>query len=112
VAAPLLESLYANALALACVSREEGFGFTPVEAIARGTPAVVADLPVFAETLGQGALRVAPGDADALAEALLALERSPDLRDRLVADGRAAAARLSWERAAGETRAVLAEAAR
>ena len=112
VGAPLLESLYGNALALACVSREEGFGFTPVEAIARGTPAVVADLPVFAETLGQGALRVAPGDADALAEALLALERSPDLRDRLVADGRAAAARLSWERAARETRAVLAEAAR
>ena len=110
--APLLEALYGNALALACVSHEEGFGFTPVEAIARGTPAVVADLPVFAETLGQGALRVAPGDADALAGALLALERSPDLRDRLVADGRAAAARLSWERAARETRAVLAEAAR
>ena len=79
VGAPQLESLYTHALALACVSREEGFGFTPVEAISRGTPAIVAELPVFTETLGQGALRVAPGDADALAEALLAPGALPGL---------------------------------
>jgi glycosyltransferase involved in cell wall biosynthesis len=108
---PVLEELYAGALALACVSRDEGFGFTPVEALSRGTPPVIADLPVFAETLGEGALRVQPGDAGALAEALLRLERDPALRQRLVAAGREAVAHLSWERAAGETRAVLAEAA-
>jgi glycosyltransferase involved in cell wall biosynthesis len=106
-----LEALYDGALALACVSRDEGFGFTPVEALARGTPAVVADLPVFAETLGDGALRVPPGDADALADALLRLERDEELRGRLVAAGREAVANLSWERAARETRAILAEAA-
>jgi glycosyltransferase involved in cell wall biosynthesis len=108
---PALEALYGRALALACVSRDEGFGFTPLEALARGVPAVVADLPVFEETLGEGALRVPPGDADALAEALLRLEREPGLRERLVAAGAEAAGRLSWERAARETRAVLAEAA-
>ena len=107
----VLEALYDQALALACVSREEGFGFTPVEALARGTPVVVADLPVFAETLGDGALRVPPGDADALADALLRLERDEALRRRLVAAGREAVADLSWERAARETRAILAEAA-
>jgi glycosyltransferase involved in cell wall biosynthesis len=108
---PVLEELYGGALALACVSRNEGFGFTPVEALTRGTPPVVADLPVFAETLGEGALRVPPGDAGALAEALLHLERDPALREQLVHAGRQAVARLSWERAARETRAVLAEAA-
>jgi glycosyltransferase involved in cell wall biosynthesis len=108
---PVLEVLYAGALALACVSRDEGFGFTPVEALARGAPAVVADLPVFAETLGAAALRVPAGDAEALAEALLRLEREPGLRERLVAAGREVVARFSWERAARETRAVLAEAA-
>jgi glycosyltransferase involved in cell wall biosynthesis len=107
-----LEALYTEALALACVSRDEGFGFTPIEALARGTPVVVADLPVFEETLGEGALRVPAGDAETLAEALLRLEREPGIRDRLVAAGRAAVAELSWERAARETRAVLAEAAR
>jgi glycosyltransferase involved in cell wall biosynthesis len=108
---PVLEALYARSLVLACASRDEGFGFTPVEALARGTPAVVADLPVFAETLGEGALRVPPGDAGALAEALLRMEREPGLRERLVAAGGQAVARLSWERAARETRAVLAETA-
>jgi glycosyltransferase involved in cell wall biosynthesis len=107
-----LEGLYANALALVCVSREEGFSFTPLEAIARDTPAIVSDLPVFAETLGDGALRVPPGDAEALAHALLALERDGELRERLVTSGKAALARLSWDRAAADTREVLREAAR
>ena len=72
---------------------------------------MVADLPVFAETLGAAALRVPAGDADALAEALMRLEREPGLRERLVAAGQEAVGRFSWERAARETRAVLAEAA-
>jgi glycosyltransferase involved in cell wall biosynthesis len=108
---PTLEALYREALVLACVSRDEGFGFTPAEALVRGVPAVVADLPVFAETLGDGAVRVPPGDAGALADALLRLEREPGLRKRLVAAGREAVGELTWERAARETRAVLAEAA-
>lgn len=106
-----LDALYAGALVLACVSREEGFGFTPLEALQHGCPVVASDLPVLAETLGEGALRVPPGDADALAGALLRLEREPELRTRIVTAGAAAAAGLSWERAARETRAVLAEAA-
>ena len=106
-----LDELYRDALVLACVSREEGFAFTPLEALAAGTPAVVADLPVFAETLGDGALRVAPGDPDALAAALLELERDADMRARLASAGRAAAGRLSWEQAAAGTREVLLGAA-
>jgi glycosyltransferase involved in cell wall biosynthesis len=106
-----LDVLYRDALALACVSREEGFAFTPLEALALGTPAVVSDLPVFAETLGAGALRVPPGDADALAGALLRLEREDALRSQLVERGREAAGRLSWTTAAARTREVLAEAA-
>jgi glycosyltransferase involved in cell wall biosynthesis len=106
-----LDEAYAGALCLACVSREEGFGFTPLEGIAAGLPPVVSDLPVFAETVGDAALRVPVGDAEALAEALLRLEREPELRARLVEAGRARLRELSWERAARETRALFAEAA-
>jgi glycosyltransferase involved in cell wall biosynthesis len=108
---PVLDALYEGALALACVSRDEGFGFAPLEALTRGTPAVVADLPVFTETLGDGGIRVPSRNAEALADALLRLEREPGLRERLVAAGREAVAELSWERTARETRAILAEAA-
>ncbi|HEX6583222.1 MAG TPA: glycosyltransferase family 1 protein [Thermoleophilaceae bacterium] len=107
-----LDSAYADALCLACVSREEGFGFTPVEAISAGVPAVVSDLPVFRESLGDAALAVAPGDAEALATALLRLEREPELRERLVAAGSERVRLLSWERAARETHAVFEEAVR
>jgi glycosyltransferase involved in cell wall biosynthesis len=106
-----LDALYAHALALACVSREEGFGFTPLEALARGTPALVSDLPVFHETLAEGALRVPPNDPDALAAALLRLEREGELRKRLATAGAEAVSRLSWEATARATRAALAEAA-
>ena len=73
-------------------------------------PPVVSDLPVFAETLGDAALVVPAGDVEALADALLRLERDPDLRARLVEAGRARLRELSWERAARETRAVFEEA--
>ncbi|MGH2805120.1 MAG: glycosyltransferase family 4 protein, partial [Thermoleophilaceae bacterium] len=107
----LLDDLYRDALAVACISREEGFGLTPLEAAARGTPAIVSDLPVFRETLGDAALRAEAQDPGALAAALLRLEREPDLRARLASAAADAVGALSWERAARETRAVLAEAA-
>lgn len=108
---PVLDALYERALAVVCPSREEGFGFTPLEAVTRGTPAIVADLPVFGETLGDGALRVTPGNPDSLADALLRIDADPALRERLAAAGREAAGRLSWETTARETRRILAEAA-
>jgi glycosyltransferase involved in cell wall biosynthesis len=105
-----LEAAYAGALCLACVSREEGFGFTPLEALAAGVPPVVSDLPVFTETLGDAALRVPAGDAEALSGALLRLENEPELRERLVTEGRVRIAELTWERTALDTRAVFQEA--
>jgi glycosyltransferase involved in cell wall biosynthesis len=105
-----LDAAYGSALCLACVSREEGFGFTPLEALAAGVPPVVSDLPVFTETLGDTALRVPVGDVEALAAALLRLEREPELRARIVETGRKRLRELSWERTARETRAALEEA--
>jgi glycosyltransferase involved in cell wall biosynthesis len=45
----------------------------PLEAQARGIPVVGSDLPAVAEVLAPGSPLVAPGDADALAEALRSL---------------------------------------
>jgi glycosyltransferase involved in cell wall biosynthesis len=106
-----LRELYAGALAVVQPAHLEGFGFPPVEGLAHGTPAIVADLPLSNETIGGGALRFPPGDEAALADALLRMEREDGLRKRLVAAGREAIAPLSWDRAASELRAVLAEAA-
>jgi glycosyltransferase involved in cell wall biosynthesis len=101
-----LDALYRGALAVVQPSHLEGYGLVPLEALARGTPAVVAGLPVYDETLGAAALRFAPGDAAGLAEALLRVEAE---RDRLLA---AAPALPRWADAARALRGVLAEAVR
>jgi glycosyltransferase involved in cell wall biosynthesis len=107
-----LESLYASALAVVLPSRLEGLGLPPLEAALRGTPSIVTDLPVFAETLGDAALRVPVDDVDALSVALLALATDADLRARLAGDALRAAARFTPERAAADVHAVLVQAAR
>ncbi len=106
-----LAALYAGALAVVQPSYLEGFGLPPLEAAAHGTPAVVSDLPCFAETLGDAALRVAPGDADALAGALLRIAGDDELRARLGAAARERAAAYTWDRAATAMYALLTEAA-
>ncbi len=106
-----LDALYADAVALAMPSRLEGFGWPPLEAIARGTPAIVSDLPVYDETLRDGALRVPVGDEIALAAALVRIAADASLRERLLAAGRAAIEPLTWARAADGAHHALTEAA-
>ncbi len=69
-----LAALYAGARATVLPSLLEGFGFTPLESLAAGTPVVVSDLPSLRETLGDAALVVPPGDPEALAGALLQID--------------------------------------
>jgi glycosyltransferase involved in cell wall biosynthesis len=106
-----LAALYAGAIAVVTPSWLEGFGLPALEAAAHGTPAVVSDLPCFAETLGDAALRVPPGDADRLAAALLEIAGDRQLRDRLGAEARERAARYTWDAAAAALYPLLAGAA-
>lgn len=106
-----LAGLYAGAVAVVLPSFLEGFGLPPLEALTFGTPSVVSDVPAMRETLGHGALFVAPGDAVALAQALRRIEGDEALRRRLVAEGAPRVAALGWERAAREAHEVLAMAA-
>ena len=106
-----LAQLYAGALALVMPSRLEGFGLPPLEAALSGTPAILTDLAPYRETLGDGAMLVPVDDARALAEAMLSLERDPELRRRLSTAARDRAAGLTPERAAAALHAVLVDAA-
>lgn len=63
-----------NAFCLAQPSKEEGYGYPPLEAMACGVPAVVSSIPVLVETTGNNVLAADPNDPYAWIEAFKSLE--------------------------------------
>jgi glycosyltransferase involved in cell wall biosynthesis len=97
-----LTRLVAGAAALAFPSWYEGFGLPALEALACGTPVVASDLPALREVLADQAELVPPGDADALADALLRVLDDPGGEPARAAR-RARAAGFTWDACARAT---------
>ena len=92
--------LLAGAAVFAFPSVYEGFGLPPLEAMARGVPAVVTAAGAVPEVCGDAALTVPVGDEVALADALAAVIDDAACAARLVDRGRVRAASFTWERCA------------
>ncbi|HJZ62269.1 MAG TPA: MSMEG_0565 family glycosyltransferase [Miltoncostaeaceae bacterium] len=106
-----MPALYRAADVLAFPSTREGFGLVVLEALASGLPAVVSDLPVLREHLtdGRDCLMAAPGDAVALAEAIVVAARDGAVRERIQAGGHATAERFTWSACAAAHEAFYEE---
>jgi len=87
-------------------SEVEGFGISVLEALGCGTPVVCSDIPALREATGTAATLVPPGDATALAAALVDHLRDGKLRARKARDGKAHASRFDWPRIAGEVERI------
>ncbi len=104
------EALLDGATALVTASRDEGFGIPLVEAMGRGTPVVVSDIPIFREIGGDTALYAAVGDAEAFAARISQLI-APGEWERRSAAALAEAARFDWARSAAVLLELLREQA-
>ncbi|GAA3867523.1 glycosyltransferase family 1 protein [Leifsonia kafniensis] len=71
-----------SATALVTASLDEGFGIPLVEAMGLGIPVVVSDIPIFREIGGDAALFFPAEDPQALAAAVLMLEKPGEWNER------------------------------
>jgi glycosyltransferase involved in cell wall biosynthesis len=102
-----LSSLYARASAFAFLSEYEGFGLTPLEAMAGGIPVVVLDTEIGREIYGPAAEYVAHPEPSMIAAALERVLIDQTVRQRLVEAGKAQVERYSWDECARRTLQVL-----
>src|SRR3954452_44728 len=97
---PGLADLYAHALVLVHPSVTEGFGLTPLEAMAAGVPVIAVRNPAVEEVCGDAALYVDGRDPVELEQQVRRLHDEPAARAALAALGRQRANRFSWESSA------------
>lgn len=106
-----LPGMYNAASVLTMPSFYEGFGLPALEAMACGTPVVVAERASLPEVVGQAGILVNPDDPHGMAQALDRVLADEPLRARLRELGLAQAARATWERVARATLAVYRQVA-
>ncbi|MFX1442818.1 MAG: glycosyltransferase family 4 protein [Promethearchaeota archaeon] len=75
----------------------EGFGLTPFEAIACGTPVICSSLPAFKEILQDNALFVPPRSPSLLAKEIINLINDEEKRSMMIKKAQQFIKRYSWD---------------
>jgi len=102
-----LPHLYAGASVFVSVSLSEGFGLTPLEAMACGTPVVASNISSLPEIVGDAGILVDPNNTEQIAEAILKVIKDSELRTNLSQKAIKRAALFSWDKTANQTLEVL-----
>lgn len=104
-----LPVLMSGASVFVLPSLYEGFGLPALEAMACGTPVIVANVSSLPEVVGDAGLLVDPYDLARLADAIYSVLTDASLRARMRQSGLARARLFSWKKAAERTLAILEE---
>jgi glycosyltransferase involved in cell wall biosynthesis len=95
-----LSALYSDASCFIYLSRYEGFGLPPLEAMACGTPVICANNSSLPEVVGDAGLMFDCDDVRGVAEGIGKIVSSPSYRAELSARSAERAKLFSWDRCA------------
>lgn len=101
-----MPSAYANSQAFVFPSRYEGFGLPALEAMASGTPTILANTTSLPEVGGDGATYFEVGDSQDLSDKLRQVLTDPKLQSDLIARGIDRAKEFTWFKTAQETAGI------
>ncbi len=99
--------LYKGATAFTFVPFMEGFGLTPLEAMATGIPVLTSNCSSLPEVTGDAALLADPNNVDDIASKMVSLANDETLRKDLVEKGNKQIQKFSWDKTAKLTLEVL-----
>lgn len=102
-------ALYSGAEVFVFPSIYEGFGLTPLEAMACGAPVICSNRTSLPEVVGDAAISVDPVDTQGLVDAMYGVLTNQTLRADLCVRSLQRASRFNWRRTASETIAVYEE---
>ncbi len=99
-----LKLLYQACAFFIWLSDYEGFGLPPLEAMTNGVPVITSDSTSLKEVAGSAALLIKNNsDADEIYQAMKKIIDDNFLRSQLIEEGKAQAAKFSWQKCAQET---------
>jgi len=107
-----LAALYRRAGVFVSPSSYEGFGLTPLEAMASGCPVIATAVTSIPEVVGDAGVLLPEPEEGAVAEAMHSLATDEERRAELRERGRQRAALFTWEATARRMREVYYEVAR
>ncbi|MCF2148988.1 glycosyltransferase family 4 protein [Desmonostoc muscorum LEGE 12446] len=93
-----LPRLMRGASSFLFLSPYEGFGIPALEAMAAGTPAIVANKASLPEVVGDAGIVVNPEATDEIVDVLIELDRNSHLRKKYIQLGKKHAAQYTWSR--------------
>ena len=104
-----LAVLYRLASVFVIPSLYEGFGLSPLEALASGTPVVASNVSSLPEVLGNAAILVDPYEASAIADGIVTALEDSDVINDLKEKGRIRVNHFSWNHSIKQVKQIYQE---